>query len=142
MGIAVLLALAVVAAFIWLGRRSRKGRGDWRVAAGLIGILSLAGAAVATARGEWVVGLVLLLAAGWFGVDVRRRGTRPAPKPQVETMTEAKARAIMGVGAKADPAEIQAAYLRRMREVHPDAGGTPEQAAELNAARDRLQKRS
>jgi DnaJ-class molecular chaperone len=42
------------------------------------------------------------------------------------------------VAAGAGPDEIQAAYVRLMRAVHPDAGGTSGLAAQLNAARDRL----
>ena len=39
---------------------------------------------------------------------------------------------------EATPDEIQAAYVRLMRRVHPDAGGAAGLASQLNAARDRL----
>ena len=42
--------------------------------------------------------------------------------------------------ADATAEEIQAAYMRLMRSVHPDKGGTSGLAAQLNAARDRLLK--
>ena len=45
---------------------------------------------------------------------------------------------LLDKGADADRAEIQAAYKRLMRAVHPDSGGTAGLAAQLNAARDRL----
>jgi curved DNA-binding protein CbpA len=55
-------------------------------------------------------------------------------------MSAAEARRILGVGEGATPQEIQAAYSRLMRAVHPDKGGTAGLAAQLNAARDRLLK--
>jgi curved DNA-binding protein CbpA len=56
-------------------------------------------------------------------------------------MTDQRARALLGVNAQAGVEEIQAAYLRLIRAVHPDRGGTSGLAAELNAARDRLLRR-
>jgi curved DNA-binding protein CbpA len=56
-------------------------------------------------------------------------------------MSEADARALLGVTPEADRAEIEAAYKRLMRMAHPDSGGTTGLAAQLNAARDRLLKR-
>ncbi|NEX91341.1 hypothetical protein G3573_01015 [Caulobacter sp. 17J65-9] len=53
-------------------------------------------------------------------------------------MSLAEARAVLGVDAEAGPEQIQAAYLRLMRAVHPDRGGTSGLASQLNAARDRL----
>lgn len=53
-------------------------------------------------------------------------------------MSPADARAILGVGPEAGVKEIDAAYRRLMRSVHPDAGGTAGLAAQLNAARDVL----
>ena len=50
----------------------------------------------------------------------------------------AEAREILGVGPEATREEIQAAYGRLIRAVHPDAGGTSGLAARLNAARDTL----
>jgi DnaJ-class molecular chaperone len=55
-------------------------------------------------------------------------------------MSDAEARRILGVGPAATREEIQAAYTRLMRAVHPDKGGTAGLAAQLNAARDRLLK--
>lgn len=50
----------------------------------------------------------------------------------------AEARALLGVGAGADEAEIRAAHRRLVAEMHPDHGGTDEAAGRLNAARDLL----
>jgi curved DNA-binding protein CbpA len=45
---------------------------------------------------------------------------------------------VLGVAPDADAEAVQAAYVRLMRRVHPDTGGAPGLAAQLNAARDRL----
>lgn len=43
---------------------------------------------------------------------------------------------ILGVASSADSAAIDAAWRARMRDAHPDRGGTDAAAARLNAARD------
>jgi len=53
-----------------------------------------------------------------------------------------KARRLLGVGASASREEIIAAHRRLVAKVHPDAGGSEGLAAELNAARDTLLKRT
>ena len=53
-----------------------------------------------------------------------------------------EARSILGVGAEANAVEIEAAYRRLMLRAHPDHGGSTGLAAQLNAARDRLLKKS
>lgn len=62
-------------------------------------------------------------------------GTDPAG---ADEMSEAEARAILGVEAGAGAAEIIAAWRRMMARVHPDHGGSAALAARVNAARDRL----
>jgi hypothetical protein len=100
-------------------------------------ICALAGSVVTLLRGEWPLTLLFLAASGFFLFDVRRRGAKPAAT-SAPRMSEAEARAVLGVGPEAGEAEIKAAYLRLMRAVHPDAGGASGLAAHLNAARDRL----
>lgn len=43
---------------------------------------------------------------------------------------------VLGVSPEATRAEIEAAHRRLIAEHHPDRGGSPERAAEINAARD------
>lgn len=43
---------------------------------------------------------------------------------------------VLGVSPDASRAEIEAAHRRLIAEHHPDRGGSPERAAEINAARD------
>ena len=54
---------------------------------------------------------------------------------------EAQARAVLGVGRKADSAEIAEAHRRLIAQVHPDRGGSSEKVYEANAARDLLMAR-
>jgi hypothetical protein len=136
----LILAAAVVAALVWLGRRSR-AQGDWRAAAGVLSVAALVFAGVLTVRGAWPLGLGMLAVSGWLSMSARRRG--PANGEGGEgraplSITDAEARSLLGVGPDATREEIQAAYVRLMKTVHPDRGGTAGLAAQLNAARDRL----
>ena len=95
--------------------------------------------------GLFVLALVVL--SLWLGrLGMRRlgratgravRAVRKAPLAG-EGMSEAEARAVLGVKAGASAKVVQKAYLRLIRRAHPDTGGTEGLAALLNAARDRL----
>ncbi|HWE47985.1 MAG TPA: DnaJ domain-containing protein [Caulobacteraceae bacterium] len=145
----MIIALVLVAAFaalVWLGRRARKGRADWRLGASILAVLAFGGAAVAGIKDQFVLAAVLAGVGLFFLVDLRDRGRRPnaRPKPQPMSarpsgaMTDTEARAILGVSRTAPPSEIKDAYRRLMRTVHPDQGGSPALAAQINAARDQL----
>ena len=136
----VWLALAAIAvwALVRLGRQGeRPGRGQWRVAATLLGAVLMAGAVLAGARGAWVAAAGLAGAGLWFLVSSRQR----AVAPRGEGMTDAEARSLLGVTPDSSRAEINAAWKRLMARAHPDQGGTEGLAARLNAARDHLLKR-
>lgn len=136
----VWLALAAIAvwALVRLGRQGeRPGRGQWRVAATLLGAVLLAGAVLAGSRGAWVAAAGLAGAGLWFVIASRQR----AAAPRAESMTDAEARSLLGVAPGASRAEVNAAWKRLMARAHPDQGGTEGLAARLNAARDHLLKR-
>ncbi len=78
---------------------------------------------------------LIALAAIWLAW----RYLRPAPKPR--TTPELAARRLLGVGRDADAATIRAAHRRLLAEVHPDRGGSAEDARRANAARDLLLER-
>jgi curved DNA-binding protein CbpA len=55
-----------------------------------------------------------------------------------EDPADARARAVLGVGASANEGEIRRAYRAKMAKAHPDQGGSEAEAALISAARDRL----
>lgn len=134
----IVLALAAVAlwALVRLGRQTeRRGRGHWRVTATLLSAALLAGGGLAAFRGVWLTAAGLLGAGLYLAVSSR---VRPTVSVRSEAISEADARAVLGVGRDATDAEIQAAWKRAMARVHPDQGGTQGLAARVNAARERL----
>ena len=138
------LALAVALFVGWMWMRSAViRRGGWRVGAGLLAVVLVVVGVAVSIRGDWIVGLPLVLlalfsaAGGRMG---RRPGRGPPSAPEPAGMSASEARSILGVEPSATPQEIKAAYARLMQRAHPDKGGTTGLAAQLNAARDRLLK--
>jgi len=133
---ALLLAL-----FYWGGRRGRiLKHQEWRVASGLAAIGVFAAAAFVGVRGGWGKALVLVLLALMLAAASRWPRPGAAPSKGAEPMSLNDARALLGVGPEATAEEIQAAYTRLMRRVHPDRGGAVGLAVQLNLARERLLK--
>jgi hypothetical protein len=141
---AYLLVGAVVLAALYWGRAPSRWfrHPEWRVSSGVAavgafiaaGFLGLRGGEVAAAA-LLLAGLGLVLAARW----PRPTAARPEP-PSNDAMSDSEARAMLGVGPAATREEIQSAYSRLMRVVHPDHGGAPGLAVQLNLARERLLK--
>ena len=75
---------------------------------------------------KWIVAALVIWAIWWL----LRQPKRPSDAD--------RARRVLGVSAKADAGEIRAAHRRLMGELHPDRGGSEEQARRVNAARDLL----
>ncbi|HEX4182998.1 MAG TPA: molecular chaperone DnaJ [Caulobacteraceae bacterium] len=141
----LLLAAGLLALIYWGGRGRRiLKHQEWRVASGAAAVVLFAAAAFVAVRGGELKALVLLLLG--LGLALAARWPRPLagaqPGPSDSTMSLNEARAVLGVGPGASTDEIQAAYGRLMRRVHPDHGGAPGLALQLNLARDRLLKRS
>jgi len=138
----MLLYLVLGALALWLilrasGRPVLKRR-EWRFLTAAFALVALAGAGYAGLRGAWEPALVLLALGTWLALSTRQPPGGAAAPPRPGRMSADEARAILGVGPTAGREEIQAAYTRLMRAVHPDKGGTSGLAAQLNAARDRL----
>lgn len=132
------LGFAALALFLWAGKgKVVLKRREWRMLSAAFAVAAFTGAAYLSISGRWGAGIVLVVLGLWLSDSARRTGMVP-PTATQGRMTEAEARAILGVAADASAAEIQSAYSRLMRSVHPDKGGTDGLAAQLNAARDRL----
>ena len=134
-----LLIAAVVAALLlgWLSPVGFRKLAQWRAATGLLPVGLIMAAGFVAVRGEWVVALGLGAVAAVLALTVRLPRTRPVESSN-GAMSLDDARAMLGVDAQAGEAEIQAAYLRLMRRVHPDNGGASGLAVQLNRSRDRL----
>jgi DnaJ domain len=125
------LALALLAFYArsWLGPRPQV-----RLAAAALAAAAAGGAVYDGLRGAWLGAMLLIGAALWIGGP----SARPAPRG---AMSRAEAAAMLGVGEAATRGEIEAAYRRLIRRVHPDLGGASGLAQQINAAREALLKR-
>ena len=141
--IALAAGLALVALFLWA--TSAFAQADiatvkallaW-VAAG-VG-LCVAALLLLTERGAVATsGLVLMAPLAmrlWKGAGAARASPRTRPSPR---MTRAEALAVLGLAEGATEAEIRDAWLRMMRAVHPDSGGSDFLATQVNQAKDVL----
>ncbi|MFN7112166.1 MAG: J domain-containing protein [Brevundimonas sp.] len=134
----VALAAIAVWALVRLGRQTeRRGRAHWRVTATLLGSVLLAGGALAAVRGAWLWAAVLAAAGLYLAWSSRLR-----PVVRSEPISEADARAVLGVRPGATEAEIRTAWKKAMGRAHPDQGGTEGLATRVNAARDRLLRKT
>ncbi|MFI4966428.1 MAG: J domain-containing protein [Caulobacterales bacterium] len=137
-----MLYLALGAALLWflvgLGRgRTTFRRREWRLVSGAFALAAFAAAAYVGLRGGWEISIVLVVLGLWLVTSARINAAAPPPRAS-SRMSAEEARSMLGVAPDATTEEIQAAYTRLMRLVHPDKGGATGLAAQLNAARDRL----
>lgn len=79
--------------------------------------------------------------AGWRVDAQGDRDAGPGRAPQPGAMSQEQAYEILGLEDGATPEQIRTAHRTLMKRMHPDQGGTVEQAARVNAARDRLTNR-
>lgn len=135
------LGLAGLALLLWAA--GAFARADVRqVKALLAWIAALAGLALGallllSGRGAAALsGLVLIgpAAWGWW----QRARPHPPPREAGPRMGRREALAILGLPDGASEAEVREAWVRLMRQVHPDGGGTDWLAARVNQARDVL----
>ena len=123
-------------------RLGRSLRGPWRPGAGFGAALSLFTALALLARGEWLPAVALLVVAATLAAAAARRRPAVRTAPSAPGLSRRDAAALLGVPETATPVEVEAAHRRLMRRAHPDVGGTAGLAAQLNAARDTLLRRS
>ena len=135
----LLVGGAAFALYVWAtGRKTPLlKRREWRVLTAAMALACFTAAVFVSVRGSWGAGIVLAV-AGLGLAGSARKASLSSPTPRADQMSHDEARRILGVAADATRQDIQAAYTRLMRAVHPDKGGTAGLAAQLNAARDRL----
>ena len=139
----LLILVGVVVAILMARLPSRQAATLLRWILGIGGLL-LGG--LLTIRGLAVAGIPMIGAAlGFLGVAMGRKPSRAsgagASAPPASTgMSEAEARAILGVGPDADEETIRKAHRAMMKKVHPDQGGSDALAAKVQEARDVLLK--
>ena len=98
-------------------------------------LLGVAGLALLL-RGSWLGLFAILVAAPWYrGIGWRLFGARGK---QTNEYHLSSARWLLGVTSQDDAATIRARHRALIAENHPDKGGSPERARELNEARDML----
>lgn len=131
----IFLALGVLALAICVGvgRRRLMALAHGRLITLALAIAAAGAAAYDAARGGWIGGSILLTAAAWLATSSRTPNWR-----STGGMGRAEAASMLGVAPGADREQIEAAYRRLMKRVHPDQGGAPGLAAQLNAARAAL----
>lgn len=138
----LLVGGALLALYMWAtgGKTPLLKLHQWRVLTGAMALVAFTAAAYAGVRGSWGTTIVLSVVGLWLAASTRKTAAVGRPPTPTGKMSADEARRILGVGADATREDIQAAYTRLMRAVHPDKGGTSGLAAQLNAARDRLLK--
>ncbi|MDP4004942.1 DnaJ domain-containing protein [Methylobacterium sp. NEAU K] len=80
-------------------------------------------------------------APGWRVDAERDRDPRSGHSAHPGAMTQEEAYEILGLQRGATAEQVRAAHRSLMKITHPDQGGSGEQAARVNAARDRLLNR-
>ena len=135
----LLLGGAALALYLWAKGRKLPmlKRREWRVLTAALAVVCFTAAVAVSLRGSWGAGIVLAVTGLGLAGSARKATLSPQP-PRTDAMSLDEARRTLGVGATATRQEVEEAYTRLMRAVHPDKGGTAGLAAQLNAARDRL----
>lgn len=144
-----MIYLALGAVVLWFllfvqNKRPILPHPQWRIGSGMMAIGLFALAAFLAVRGEGILAVVPLVIGLCLTAVTRlpraaRAGPAP-PEPAIGPISMSEAYAILDLKPGATREEVQAAYTRLMKLVHPDKGGGAGLAAKLNAARDKLLK--
>ncbi|MEE4350088.1 MAG: hypothetical protein V2J26_07655 [Pacificimonas sp.] len=127
MGPLLIILLGALAVFWWLGLLTpERGRLILGLGAAALGLF--------LAVKNPVLGAPVMALGGYLLWS----GTRP--KIEDGQMTLAEARALLGVSDSAPEKDIRAAHRLAVSASHPDRGGSGEETARLNEARDLLLK--
>lgn len=144
------IAILVLGLLLWLGfDKQRLRREGWKIALTAVAVFVLF--ALFTGRIHWITGAVALLFAlavrvlpllPWLQ-KLRQGGGQQQTGEQRQRnhsggMDAEQARAVLGLDADADREAIVAAHRRLIQKLHPDRGGSPELAAQINKAKEIL----
>lgn len=134
----VLILMGLAIAMFWVMRRD-------------VSVRSLAVRQALAVAGLVVTVMLVLRGAAWLSVPVAmvsvallaqsmgQSKSDASAQPTAKTaMTREQAAEILGVSLSASEIEIQSAYRQAMKSAHPDVGGSDEQAARVQKARDVL----
>jgi hypothetical protein len=142
--IALALGLAALALTLWAANTFSKAS-IASVKALLAWVAALAGLSLMAILfltgkgGAALYGLVLLGPLVW---DFWKKQQGRVAAPFAAKMGRAEALAVLGLSEGASDSDIRAAWVRLMRVVHPDGGGTDWLASRVNQAKDVLLRRS
>ncbi len=78
--------------------------------------------------------------AGFGGSGRSGSRRRPGQPSGASGPTRAEARDVLGVTVSADGDEVRRAYREKVKDVHPDRGGDPDEFKRVTAAYDRLRE--
>lgn len=137
-----MIVIGIIIGSMGVKRRVLEGR-TWRPGAGMLALVCLIGAIAAAEMKIIPAAVVLFGVSIWLALNARRRPPRAEPPPRQAPRTSMSledAASTLGVPVTASEEEIQAAYVRLMRLVHPDRGGATGLAVQLNRARELMLK--
>lgn len=145
----LIAAAAIFGLLVYVGRQSKSGKikpGPWiKQGRALVSVAAVAvaiGGFVAIMRGQYLLGSLIVSAAFAMAGGARFRHQAKTPPPEgTNSLTEVEAYRLLGLPVGSDRKTILRAWKDRMKDAHPDQGGSNERAAKINAARDVLLKR-
>ncbi|CAN5284441.1 molecular chaperone DnaJ [soil metagenome] len=146
---AMLLYLALGAGLLWLLLWSQKAKPilkfpQWRISSAVLATGAFAAAFFMAMEKQVTVAIVLMVVGLWLAASARfprAAQAQPSASPAAPgPMTMSDAYAILDLKPGCTREDVQEAYLRLMKVVHPDRGGGAGLATKLNAARDKLLK--
>ena len=138
------LALIALALFLLVTRGralhlpTPNPRGATIAALGVLALMALRSGKVSVAVGLGLFAAGLMMFWRMEAEKLQRAAPRQPAPPRGTRMSRREAYAVLGLAPGADAEEIKQAHRRLMKLAHPDAGGSTQRAARLNAARDLL----
>ena len=137
-----ILALAAFLGAGWWFSRQKTAHAS-RLVRMLLGGGAVAAGVLLALRGALALGIPIgLFGLGMLGIAVNAPGQGGSqgqgPAPSGGAMSLSEAREILGVTAGATREEIRHAHRQLMKKLHPDTGGSPALARQVQEARDVL----